>query len=414
MSEKSRAYKAAVGSILAVVLAIGSYGTVPLFLVPLSQSLGVSIGQVSLLFTFAASAGLVASLFFGTILKKLGVKRLACLTGAALATFYVFLFLAKNTVMVYIGAMIYGFSTSTGGYALAQTEITWWFSKGRAKVMSLLNIGVGLVGMVLAPVIASALEALGMRSVALIQGLLTGGLMIVNGLIFLSEHPSAYGLHPLGYVPEEAPAAAAETVQKAQKLTLKQMVTSAPFWLIFLACVLISAASTGFTNNASAFYQSIGLTAVQASFCISLYNAVKLGWSPVFGTLTDKKGPGFATLICGALCAATLFAGPMLTGYAGAITIAVMIGAISFSGMLGALCYPRVFGTKEAANLVGFASAAGSVGAMIGAPIAGFIYDATSSYSTYLAVAAGMIVVGIVFTMLGTSKKYIAKYAGAE
>ena len=237
--------------------------------------------------------------------------------------------------------------------------------------------------------------------------------MIVNGLIFLSEHPSTYGMHPMGYVAEEAHTASA-AVQQPQKLTLKQMVTSAPFWLIFLACVLISAASTGFTNNASAFYQSIGLTAVQASFCISLYNAVKLGWSPIFGTLTDKKGPGFATLICGALCAVTLFIGPALTGYAGAITIAVMIGAISFSGMLGALCYPRVFGTKEAANLVGFASAAGSVGAMIGAPIAGFIYDATSSYSTYLAVAAVMIVVGIVFTILGTSKKYVEKYAGAE
>ena len=51
---------------------------------------------------------------------------------------------------------------------------------------------------------------------------------------------------------------------------------------------------------------------------------------------------------------------------------------------------------------------------MIGAPIAGFIYDATSSYSTFLAVAAVMIVVGIVFTMLGTSKKYISKYAGGN
>ena len=94
----------------------------------------------------------------------------------------------------------------------------------------------------------------------------------------------------------------------------------------------------------------------------------------LYNSSTNQKGLGFATLICGALCAATLFVGPALTGYAGAITIAVMIGA----------------------------------------PIAGFIYDATSSYSTFLAVAAVMIVVGIVFTMLGTSKKYISKYAGAE
>ena len=94
----------------------------------------------------------------------------------------------------------------------------------------------------------------------------------------------------------------------------------------------------------------------------------------LYNSSTNQKGPGFATLICGALCAATLFVGPALTGYAGSITIAVMIVA----------------------------------------PIAGFIYDATSSYSTFLAVATVMIVVGIVFTMLGTSKKYISKYAGAE
>ena len=50
-------------------------------------------------------------------------------------------------MLIYIAAILYGFATVFAGFAIAQTEITWWFIKGRAKIMSYLNIGLGVFGL---------------------------------------------------------------------------------------------------------------------------------------------------------------------------------------------------------------------------------------------------------------------------
>ena len=54
-------------------------------------------------------------------------------------------------MLIYIAAILYGFATVFAGFAIAQTEITWWFIKGRAKIMSYLNIGLGILDSFLFP-----------------------------------------------------------------------------------------------------------------------------------------------------------------------------------------------------------------------------------------------------------------------
>jgi len=401
-----RARNVAIGSVAITMMGIGSYATVPVYLVPISQMLKVSIGQVALLFTFSSIASLSISFLLGTLLKKVKVRVLVPIAGLALALFFCSIYLANSITTIYIGSVVFGLSTVIAGYGIAQTEITWWFAKGRASIMSFLNIGVGVFGLILAPVVANAIGSFGVRNVALVQGISTGIGIILIGLFLLSEHPATYGMQPEGY---EAPAASAQGVPAAEvkSLTVKQMTSTSSFWFIIVAVIFCGLALTGFTNNASAFYQSIGLDAVRAALCISIYNAVKLGWAPLYGVLVDKRGPGFATILCGTIGAVTFVAGTFLTGFVGAVIIAAFIGAISFSSMLGAISFPRVFGTKEAGTLVGFSNAASSIGAMLGAPIAGFIYDATGSYRQYLLIAAALIVFCAVFTAAGTSKKAV-------
>ena len=180
---------------------------------------------------------------------------------------------------------------------------------------------------------------------------------------------------------------------------------SPSFWLVIFAIFLVSCAVTGFTNNASAFYQSIGNNAMSAALCISIYNGVMMAWGIIFGALTDKKGPAVSVTICGLIGAAVLLVGPFLSGFSGAAIIAAVMGSINFSGMLGALCFPRMFGTAEAANLVGFGQAAGAIGPMVGAPLAGFIYDATGSYATFLTIAAVMTIACVVITVFATRSR---------
>ncbi len=182
----SKARNVAIGSIALTMLSIGSYATLPVYLVPLSELLHVSIDRVALLFTFTAIGGFITSLLFGQLLKRVKVKVLVSIAGVALALFFCSIFFGKSMILIYIAAILYGFATIFAGFAIAQTEITWWFIKGRAKIMSYLNVGVGLFGLILIPSIAKAIGTYGVQNIALYQGVITAGMIgaPIAGLIF--------------------------------------------------------------------------------------------------------------------------------------------------------------------------------------------------------------------------------------
>ncbi|RPI86613.1 MAG: MFS transporter [Chloroflexi bacterium] len=400
----TRARNTAIGSILITTLYMGSYGSLAVYLVPVSQAFHVSVGEATLIFTFGSMASFTSALFLGRMLKKFAVKLLIPLTGILFTALFLSIAFSRSIVVVYVGALLYGFASGTGGIAFAQTAITWWFVKDRGKLFSYLSIGTALFGLLLVPLIAQMITIYGVRVVAIYQGFLISGMVILIGLFLLSEHPDTYGLKPIGYMDEQK---GYNDVQSGTNLTVNQILRIPAFWLIIFSVVIMIIVFTGFINNASAIYQSKGLDAVAAAFCISIYNAGRIVWSPFYGILVDKFGVRLATIVCGSIGAIILLLATLLSGFTGAVIIASMIGSLSFAGMLGAVSLPRVFGSKEAGNLIGFSNAAGSVGAMIGAPTAGFIFDATNSYTGFL-FFAGIAVPFAVFLMLsGTGKKAV-------
>jgi len=108
------------------------------------------------------------------------------------------------------------------------------------------------------------------------------------------------------------------------------------------------------------------------------------------------------------------FVATFLSGFAGAIFIALLLSTLNIAGMLGPISLPRLFGAKEAGSLVGFAHAASSIGAMLGAPLAGFIYDATKSYKGFLLVAGIAVILVIISVATSMSKKSMEKIRDLE
>lgn len=406
----SRARMSLIGSLITCMCQQGTYAAIPVLLVPLSIAFNVTIGEITLLFTFAAAGSFVAALFLGTLLKKLSVKIIGTISGVCLAVFFLLIAFADSIVMLYAGAVVYGIGTVIGGLGLGQTSITWWFVKNRATFVSFLNVAIAIVGLILAPAIAAALESFDVRQVSMIVGVAFGALVIVNALVLMSDHPSKYGLKPYGWELEGQTASPSEDSGEPVGLSVGQMLKTLPFWLIMIGVCLGTGALTGFTNNASAFYQSIGLDAVTAAMGISIYSVVKLAWNPLFGICVDKKGAAFAVTIFGAVGIVTfLLAGVVLSGMSGMVIMAVLVGSISWVGILAPVSLPSIFGAKEAGSVVGFGQAAGSVGAMLGAPIAGFIYTGFGSYQMFMFVAAAFVAVVILATKVAMSKKSVEK-----
>jgi len=403
-----RARKVSIGSILMVMVAIGSNVSMSVYLLPICRLYDISITEGSLIFTIAGIGALVSSLSIGKILDAFGIKKVVATSGVMMFLFFASIAFMELPV-VYAASFLLGSASVLAGFASAQVVITWWYAKGSAKVMGFLGVGTGFGGIFIVPAAAWLIENIGVRMAALVHGSFAGLWIILTGIFFLSEHPSHYGLEASGSDDK-----AQTEAKKITGLVMRDIKVTLPFWLIFSACFLIALAFMGYFNNASAIYQGMGITAIQASLCISIYSIAKMAWGPIYGALADKKGVGIATLVCMMPSAIILVLSPLLKGFAGAAILAVLIAPATVVGMIGTLAFISVFGTRESGTLVGLSHAATSIGGIIGPPLAGFSYDSTGSYITFLVIGGILMLCGTLLTYLSTSRKAIRAVRNKE
>jgi MFS family permease len=406
----TRARNTFIGSFLIATFSTGSYALLALYVVPLSKSLNASIGAVSILFSISGIGGLIAAFFLGSLLKLLKIKKLVTLAGIASLIFYGSMFVANNLRVIYIGALFLSTSIVFGGIGVAQTAITLWYVKNRGKLISYLSIGTGIFGLAVSPVLALTIASFGVKIVALVHGVVVSLVLIISARALISEAPDVYGEKPNGYVEPTGDTVSSTATSADKSLSLKQIMSTPVFWLIIFAAAIFSVAGTGYTTNASAIYQSLGITSLNAAICISVYNAARLGWSPLYGFFSDKFGPGRATLIYGIIGIVSLLAAIFLRGFASAIVIAALFsGGFCCMAIVAPISLPRVFGTKEAGNLIGFAHVATSAGSILGPPLAGFLYDFNGTYNTYLVIAAALTAVVVLIILYATGQGAINK-----
>lgn len=405
----NRARSTVFGAIIMTVFSIGSYTSIPVYIVPLMQKLEVGAGQIALLFTFAAVGSLVSSLFMGTLVKKFSIKALAILGGLLLGGFFIVLGLANSISVIYAVAVLFGFSTIVAGFPTAQTEINWWYAKGTGKLIGYLSTAVGVGGMIFPILMAKLIEVFGLNIAAVCHGLVVGGIIIIIGLFVLSEQPHKYSLKPVGYEEDKELNNNTNTTDKPKAgFSVKQIASTPQFWMIVISIILISTASTGFNNNASALYQSKGIDAVQAALLISVMSGANFIAAPLYGALMDKIGYLKATTLFGLVVAGIFFGSIVLSGFTGGIIIAALMSFKTFNSMMGPITLPKLFGRNEAASLVGFTAAAQSVGAMIGAPIAGFIFDVTGTYNAYMIAGGVLTIITVLLVIIGSGDKAVA------
>ena len=102
---QGRARNVYIASLILFAVPIAGYNTMPLYLVPLSQSVGATIGKVQLLITFAGFVSMAASLLLGQLLDKLGAKLLSAIGSVALAGFFFSIYFTDNLALAYAGGV---------------------------------------------------------------------------------------------------------------------------------------------------------------------------------------------------------------------------------------------------------------------------------------------------------------------
>jgi sugar phosphate permease len=367
---------------------------------PIANELGWSYTQIS----FAASlrgleTGLLAP-FAGMFLDRWGPRPLVVL-GALLNGFGLMLLSRVNSLAMFYTAFIFiaaGVSTATAG--LLMTVVGNWFQKRAGLAMGIAASGVAFGGLLI-PLITLVIDTFGWRQTMVIMGL--GMWVIPMPLALMLRHkPKQYGYRPDGV--KGNPVVDDNLILKKSaeiNITSKAVLSSPVFWIIAAAFLFHVMPVSAVMTHIMPYLSTIGVERSTASLIASalpimtIFGRIGFGW---LGDHIDKRAVVVFSLALTSL-------GVFLFGFATVDSVWVIVAFIIVFGIGWGGAVPMIaglfkayFGRERLGTIVGLAGSVMMVGMMVGAPLAGWVFDKWGRYQPAWFLLSGVVgLSGIVF-----------------
>jgi MFS transporter, OFA family, oxalate/formate antiporter len=345
------------------------------FLVPLQHDFAASRGSVSLVFSIAGFFYFGLGLVTGPLADRWGSRRLSVvgmlLTGTGLAIASA----ARSLAEVYVA---YGLGVGLGigcSYVPAVGAVQRWFVRRRGFASGLAVSGIGAGTLVMPPVVALLIEALGWRETYLALGIFA--VVVGAGLALLIEdEPQARGLHPDGdpLPPDTQPSA-------GEGVSLGRAVRSPRFVGLYAACFICSFGLFVPFVHLVPYALDHGLPESSAVLLLAMIGVGSTAGRFVLGGLADRLGRplSFLTMFVGmgfafvvwlfstSFWALAAFAGVFGLFYGGFVALAPAV-VIDY------------LGGRNASSIIGILYTSVALGTLIGPSAAGFVFDVSHSY----------------------------------
>ncbi len=385
------------GFCLMLLAYVGYASLTSVFIIPVTESLGVDRGQWMLYMTISALIGVVASPVIGKRMQKGSVRKwvsIGCLCGAGA---YIIFSQSHSLIGFYIGAVFHGIGFAACAPMPVSILINSWFGgKFKGTASGIAFVGSGLGGFILSPLLNSVIVAGGYSLGYLVLAGVYLIILLPMTLILAVKNPEDKGFKRMGEVETEI---VDESAVEKRGMTASQAMKTGEFWLAILSCVLVVFASSAVLMNDIGYYVECGIDPTKAASYHGIMLGLLLFGKPIIGLLTDKLGIRISAPVSTFIFAATflvmfLFGGSPTILIAG-VFICYGLGAPSIT-VVPPLLINGMFGEKDYGTLVGYTNMATSMGGAFGATIAAFIYDVTGSYVAFWGVAT----VGVAFAAL--------------
>jgi len=374
MKEKLTFYRPAAAAFLVIMAMALTSSTMSFFLEPVCESLQISRGSFSLIFSLMSISGALSNPFVGQYAGKKGVRGILLLTGLWAGGCMVLLSMVTKLWMLYVVAFSLGLFGSTSltlcGNVIVQQN---YFGPQASGILGAVMAGTGIGGMFFSLIIPKAIAAFGWRTGFRIMGI--GWLTLVwLGMLLLGKQTALHsgkgnGAVGLGMTRAEA--------LKSPRLYLQMGVTA------------VMSACCGLQQQLPSLLSAKGFSAGQVSIMISamtVFLAVgKFGQGLLYGKIGVEKG-GILTMCCFAAGCLAMFSKVLV--WPGLLLLAVGMGIYT---TLLPVVIRRVFGSREYASIWALVSTVGCAGTVVGYPLWGTVYDLTGTYTLGLIGAAVLL-----------------------
>jgi len=362
---------------------------------PIANEFGWSYAQVSLAASLRGlENGLLAPLV-GLVVDRWGPRRMI-FGGVIIMGLGLILLSRINSLGMFYGAFVliaFGMSTCSG--TVLFTAIVNWFRKRVALATGIVSSGFA-VGGLLVPVVTLLIDKYEWRTAMIILGIITW--IIALPLSLLVRHkPEQYGFLPDGGVSNAVVVdESLSTVQEVDvDIATKKTKTKSIFWRIALAqmCHLLVLAAV--ITHVMPYLTSIGNVRSNSSLIAGALPLVSIGGRISSGWIGDRFDKRWTI----ALCFALMGLGLLFFGFLNIERIWLIVPfIILFSSGWGggvtirAALLREYFGRDRFGKIYGFSFGIGMIGMMMGAPIAGWVFDKWGTYQGIWFLLAGLMI----------------------
>ncbi len=342
------------------------------------------------------------ALYFGALVQRFGVKRMACAGLLGLTASVFIRAFATHFIHLYIGAAFWGFGIVFCGGTMAGTIVRRWFHQNVGRytgiVMSANGIGGAIAAQIITPLINNG-EVFGYRKAYLLSAAVSLGISVVV-FLFLKEHP------------QDGPAIQTDTGKKQPKGTSwagmsYDVIKKKPYFYATAAMVFLTGISLQSIGSISIIYMSdlgmdsgfIATSATVSSLCLTFSKVL-------VGTAYDKKGLRFTLLAC-QFCAIVAF---MIKALLTNSTLGMVL--VILASILGTVATPLetvmiplmtsdLFGSAAYSKVLGILMAMNALGLCLGTPLGDLYYDLFGTYRPcFWFFAAVLVCVALGYTLV--------------
>jgi MFS family permease len=353
------------------------------FLPALCRDLGWTRGEVSLGFTILMIPTMLASPFAGFFIARFGARISIILSNLLITLALLGLSVQSKQSQFYAAYAIIGLGAGFGGPMAAYTVASSWFRRKAPLAMSITTAAPSIGGMVLIPTFMMLIDHFGWRyayavlaSLVFLLGAVVPGLIVRNG-------PEDMGQVPDGAHEPDTGAMNADTTPHLTSVdfTVMQAVKTKAFWLLNLFGCIPMYVAQFIGAHQIAFFMGVGISSQRAAAAAGTYSACALIGTLGLGVLALRYGTKRIATI--AVCLAplalilALFVRSTPLAFAFAILAGLAVGG-SFTAVFSFLA--TYFGRSNYSKIMGVNSLFGVAGTL-GAPVGGYVYDATGSYT---------------------------------
>lgn len=376
------------------------------FMLPVTEDLGLSVAAYSLYLTVMSVTGIVTLAIISKFLNEKHIKKIMIIAGIIGVISFIGFAAAKNVWMFYIFAVPQGFCFAAMTMTPCQLLVSNWFGeKAKGRAISLFLTGMTLVYLLEFNILSKVVVSMGWRAGYVMLAVCVAiGVIVAAALV--SWSPEKKGIRRIGDLDESELQAMQSSVLKGIdfKVAIRKPIT----WLVLISCTLAVIASSSILQHGIPTMVISGFTPEQATGIISVLSLVMLFTGPVIGVICDK-----CRLTVAAVGTAASFAisavglSIMAASQAGMWIFCVFyILGVPTINIISPLLMNYMYGEKDMPRLIGYVNMFIAIGGAIGAAGLGALYEHYGSYQKpWLIIAAVLALVAVIRAVATTKKR---------